>query len=107
AGLAAHEAMLLRRDAPHNACKESITALGATLSRITGPVLTLLLGRPELGRGPRRLAALPDAEVAPLPPLRGADASRLLSAFLGGGRLPRSDEDQLLTTAQGDRKSVV
>lgn len=101
-GLAAHEPLLLIVDDLHNATNESITALGATLSRITGPVLTLLLGRPELVRGPRRLAALPDAEVAPLPPLRGADASRLLSAFLGGGRLPRSDEDQLLTTAQGN-----
>src|SRR5439155_17014886 len=42
------------------------------------------------------------AEVHTLPPLRGADAARLLSAYLGGGRLPQPDEDRLLATAQGN-----
>lgn len=100
--LASREPLLIIVDDLHNATDESIHALGSTLAKITGPVLALLLGRPELVRRPRRLAPLPDAEVAALPPLRGADASRLLSSFLGGGRLPKQDEDQLLTTAQGN-----
>ena len=68
----------------------------------TGPVLVLLLGRPELVRTAGALTRLADAEVHPLPPLRGADAARLLTAYLGGGKLPQADADRLLATAQGN-----
>ena len=46
-----------------------------------------------------RLAA---AEVVALPPLRGADAARLLTSYLQGGRLPAPDTERLLATAQGN-----
>jgi tetratricopeptide (TPR) repeat protein len=77
-------------------------ALGVTLSRLTGPILVLLLGRPELVRTAGALTRLADAEVYSLPPLRGADAARLLGSYLGGGRLPQADGDNLLATAQGN-----
>ena len=86
----------------HDASPETVNALGAALSRLTGPVLVVLLGRPELVRAVGALTRLADAEVHALPPLRGAEAARLLSSFLGGGRLPASDTDQLLATAQGN-----
>ena len=35
-------------------------------------------------------------------PLRGAEMSRLLGAYLGGGRLPTPDSDRLLATALGN-----
>ncbi|GAB3855920.1 hypothetical protein GCM10029963_51430 [Micromonospora andamanensis] len=86
----------------HDATAETIGALEVTLSRLTGPVLVLLLGRPELVRAAGTLARVSDAEVQPLPPLRGADAARLLTSYLGGGRLPQPDADRLLATAQGN-----
>jgi len=100
----------LTREAPlvvivddlHDATKETVEALGVTLSRLTGPVLVLLLGRPELVRTAGMLTRVADAEVLSLPPLRGADAARLLTSYLGGGRLRQADEDRLLATAQGN-----
>ncbi|GIJ21888.1 adenylyl cyclase [Micromonospora lutea] len=86
----------------HDATAETIGALEVTLSRLTGPVLVLLLGRPELVRAAGTLARVSEAEVQPLPPLRGADAARLLTSYLGGGRLPQADADRLLATAQGN-----
>ncbi len=86
----------------HDATAETIGALEITLSRLAGPVLVLLLGRPELVRTAGTLARVSDAEVQPLPPLRGADAARLLTSYLGGGRLPQADADRLLATAQGN-----
>ncbi|MGC5050403.1 adenylate/guanylate cyclase domain-containing protein [Micromonospora sp. DT48] len=86
----------------HDATAETIGALEVTLSRLSGPVLVLLLGRPELVRTAGTLARVADAEVQPLPPLRGADAARLLTSYLGGGRLPQADTDRLLATAQGN-----
>ncbi|MEV2241678.1 adenylate/guanylate cyclase domain-containing protein [Micromonospora sp. NPDC049891] len=86
----------------HDATAETIGALEVTLSRLSGPVLVLLLGRPELVRAAGTLARVSDAEVQPLPPLRGADAARLLTSYLGGGRLPQADADRLLATAQGN-----
>ncbi len=77
-------------------------ALGATLSRIEGAVLVVLLGRPEVVRTAGALTRLADAEVANLSALRGADAARLLTAYLGGGKLPTADGDRLLATAQGN-----
>ena len=68
----------------------------------TGPVVVLLLGRPELVRTAGALTRLADAEVHTLPPLRGADASRLLTSYLNGGKLPQPDTDRLLATAQGN-----
>ena len=65
-------------------------------------MLVLLLGRPELVRTAGALTRLADAEVHTLPPLRGADAARLLTSYLNGGKLPQPDTDRLLATAQGN-----
>ncbi|MCW3841102.1 AAA family ATPase [Micromonospora yasonensis] len=86
----------------HDATAETINALGLTLNRLSGPVLVLLLGRPELVRTAGALTRVADAEVHALPPLRGADASRLLTSYLGGGKLPPAEADRLLATAQGN-----
>nr|WP_234359432.1 adenylate/guanylate cyclase domain-containing protein [Plantactinospora sp. BC1] len=100
--LAAERPLAVIVDDLHDATPETTDALGVTLSRLTGPVLVLLLGRPELVRTAGALTRLADAEVHALPPLRGADAARLLTAYLGGGRLPQADVDRLLATAQGN-----
>ncbi|MGW4942324.1 adenylate/guanylate cyclase domain-containing protein [Actinoplanes sp. NPDC004185] len=86
----------------HDATAETIDALGAVLSRLEGPVVLLLLGRPELVRTAGALTRLADAEIHTLPPLRGADASRLLTSYLNGGKLAQADADRLLATAQGN-----
>ncbi|HEX7744196.1 MAG TPA: adenylate/guanylate cyclase domain-containing protein, partial [Micromonosporaceae bacterium] len=100
--LAAENPLLVVVDDLHNATPETIHALGVTLSRLAGPALVLLLGRPELVRTAGVLTRVADAEVHTLPPLRGADAARLLTSYLGGGRLPQADTDRLLATAQGN-----
>jgi class 3 adenylate cyclase/tetratricopeptide (TPR) repeat protein len=101
-GLARQAPLLVIVDDLHDATPETLEALGATLSRVAGPLLVLLLGRPELARTTGALTAIPDAEVTTLPALRGADAARLLGSYLGGGRLAQADEDRLLATAQGN-----
>ncbi|KAB1948188.1 AAA family ATPase [Micromonospora sp. ALFpr18c] len=101
-GLAAEAPLVIVVDDLHDATAETIRALGVTLSRLTGPVLVLLLGRPELVRTAGALTRVADAEVHSLPPLRGADAARLLTSYLGGGKLPQADADRLLATAQGN-----
>ncbi|MFI1192700.1 adenylate/guanylate cyclase domain-containing protein [Micromonospora sp. NPDC020750] len=100
--LAAEAPLVVIVDDLHDATAETIRALGLALSRITGPVLVLLLGRPELVRTAGALTRVADAEVHALPPLRGADAARLLTSYLGGGKLPQPDADRLLITAQGN-----
>ncbi|WP_229400861.1 adenylate/guanylate cyclase domain-containing protein [Micromonospora okii] len=100
--LAAEAPLVVIVDDLHDATAETIRALGVTLSRIAGPVLVLLLGRPELVRTAGALTRVADAEVHALPPLRGADAARLLTSYLGGGKLPQPDADRLLATAQGN-----
>ncbi|MEU1605388.1 adenylate/guanylate cyclase domain-containing protein [Micromonospora matsumotoense] len=100
--LAAEAPLVIVVDDLHDATGETIAALGATLSRLTGPVLVMLLGRPELVRTAGALTWIADAEVHALPPLRGADASRLLTSYLNGGKLPPADADRLLATAQGN-----
>ncbi|MEU6074923.1 adenylate/guanylate cyclase domain-containing protein [Micromonospora sp. NPDC047074] len=101
-GLAGEAPLVIVVDDLHDATAETIQALGVTLSRLTGPVLVLLLGRPELVRTAGALTRVADAEVHALPPLRGADAARLLTSYLSGGRLPQADADRLLATAQGN-----
>ncbi len=101
-GLAAEAPLLVVVDDLHDANPETVEALGATLSRLSGPVLVLLFGRPELVRTAGVLTRISDAEVTSLPALRGADAARLLGAYLGDGRLAKLDEDRLLATAQGN-----
>ncbi|SNT64928.1 Predicted ATPase [Asanoa hainanensis] len=101
-GLAAETPLLIVVDDLHDATPETVEALGVMLSRLTGPVLVLLLGRPELVRTAGALTRLADAEVVNLPPLRGNDAARLLSSYLSGGKLPQPDNDGLLATAQGN-----
>ncbi|MGC4876937.1 adenylate/guanylate cyclase domain-containing protein [Micromonospora sp. DT43] len=101
-GLASEAPLVIVVDDLHDATPETISALGLTLSRLTGPVLVLLLGRPELVRTAGALTRVADAEVHSLPPLRGADAARLLTSYLGGGKLPPADADRLLATAQGN-----
>lgn len=100
--LAAEAPLLVVVDDLHDATSETMDALGVTLSRLTGPVLVLLLGRPELVRTAGALTRVADAEVYSLPPLRGADSARLLTSYLGGGKLPQVDADRLLATAQGN-----
>ena len=102
AGLAGEVPLLMIVDDLHDATPETVEALGVTLSHLSGPVLVLLLGRPELVRTAGALTRLADAEVYPLPPLRGADAGRLLTSYMRGGRLPQADTDRLLSTAQGN-----
>ncbi|WP_433612950.1 adenylate/guanylate cyclase domain-containing protein [Dactylosporangium sp. CA-139114] len=101
-GLAAETPLVVIVDDLHDATAETLDALGATIERLEGPVLIVLLGRPELVRSAGVLTRMADAEVVPIPPLRGADAARLLTAYLGGGRLAPADEDRLLATAQGN-----
>ncbi len=101
-GLAREAPVLLMVDDLHDATPETVDALGSTLSRLSGPVLVLLFGRPELVRTAGVLTRIADAEVTALPALRGADAARLLGAYLGGGRLSQQQEDQLLATVQGN-----
>ncbi|WP_200210191.1 adenylate/guanylate cyclase domain-containing protein [Micromonospora coerulea] len=100
--LAVEAPLVIVVDDLHDATAETINALGVTLSRLTGPVLVLLLGRPELVRTAGALTRVADAEVHALPPLRGADAARLLTTYLNGGKLPQPDADRLLATAQGN-----
>ncbi len=100
----------LAQDAPvvvivddlQDASPATVDALGAMLNRLVGPVLVVLLGRPELVRSAGALTRLADAEVHPIAPLRGAEMVRLLAAYLSGGRLPGPDTDRLLATAQGN-----
>ncbi|GAB3149444.1 hypothetical protein GCM10027290_35700 [Micromonospora sonneratiae] len=101
-GLAAETPLMIIVDDLHDATPDTIDALGVMLSRLAGPVLVLLLGRPELVRTAGALTRVSDAEVHALPPLRGADAARLLTTYLSGGRLPKADSDRLLATAQGN-----
>ncbi|MFF5174126.1 adenylate/guanylate cyclase domain-containing protein [Micromonospora sp. NPDC000089] len=100
--LAEEAPLVIVVDDLHDATAETIKALALTLNRLAGPVLVLLLGRPELVRTAGALTRVADAEVHALPPLRGADASRLLTGYLNGGRLPQADADRLLATAQGN-----
>jgi len=101
-GLAAEDPVLLVVDDLHSATAETVDAFGVLASHVAGPVLVLLLGRPELVRTAGVLTRLPDAEPLPLPPLSGAAASRLLRSYLGGGRLVGAEENRLLATAQGN-----
>jgi class 3 adenylate cyclase/tetratricopeptide (TPR) repeat protein len=100
--LAQEAPLLVIVDDLHDATGETIDALGSTLSKLDGPAVVLLLGRPELVRTAGALTRLADAEVYTLPPLRGADAARLLTSYLSGGKLPQVDADRLLATAQGN-----
>ncbi|WP_218126549.1 adenylate/guanylate cyclase domain-containing protein [Glycomyces sambucus] len=100
--MSTHGPLVLIIDDLHTASKDGIDALGVALAKIHGPVLVLLYGRPELTRSSGVLTRISEAEVHPLPPLAGADAARLLREFLGGGRLPKPDEDRLLGFAQGN-----
>jgi class 3 adenylate cyclase/tetratricopeptide (TPR) repeat protein len=100
--LAQEEPLMVIVDDLHDATSETIDALGGVLAHLEGPVVVLLLGRPELVRTAGALTRLADAEVHTLPPLRGADAARLLTSYLSGGKLPQADADRLLATAQGN-----
>jgi class 3 adenylate cyclase/tetratricopeptide (TPR) repeat protein len=100
--LAQEAPLMVIVDDLHDATAETIDALGGVLAHLDGPVVVLLLGRPELVRTAGALTRLADAEVHTLPPLRGADAARLLTSYLGGGKLPPVDSDRLLATAQGN-----
>ncbi|MFL6074237.1 MAG: AAA family ATPase [Mycobacteriales bacterium] len=99
-GLANENPLLVVVDDTHWAGPTLRTALGDLTRRLTGPVLTLMLGRPEVVRT-GTLAQLNQAEVLNLPPLSGAAASRLLRAYLGG-ELSARDEAELLGRAQGN-----
>jgi hypothetical protein len=56
------------------------------LNRLVGPVLVVLLGRPELVRSAGALTRLADAEVHTLAPLRGAEMARCSApTWVAGG----------------------
>ncbi|MGH3662867.1 MAG: adenylate/guanylate cyclase domain-containing protein [Micromonosporaceae bacterium] len=100
-GLARESPLVVIVDDLHDATAEALDALSIAIAGISGRVLVLLQGRPELVRV-KALSRLAGAEVHSLPPLRGADAARLLKVYLGGGRLEPADENRLLATAQGN-----
>ncbi|MEV6630035.1 adenylate/guanylate cyclase domain-containing protein [Actinoplanes sp. NPDC051470] len=100
--LATEAPLVVIVDDLHDATATTVDALGMTLARLDGPVVVLLLGRPELVRTAGALTRLSEAEVHTLPSLRGADAARLLTSYLNGGKLPQPDADRLLATAQGN-----
>jgi class 3 adenylate cyclase/tetratricopeptide (TPR) repeat protein len=100
--LAAQTPLVVVVDDLHDASPQTVDALGSTLNRLVGPVLVILLGRPEMVRTAGALTRLADAEVRALPALRGADTERLLLAYLNGGRLGREETGRLLATAQGN-----
>ena len=100
--LAAEEPLVVIVDDLHDATDTTLDAIGRTMSALEGPVVVLLLARPELVRASGVMTRLADAEVHNLPPLRGADASRLLTSYLSGGKLAQPDSDRLLATAQGN-----
>ncbi|HEU4348212.1 MAG TPA: adenylate/guanylate cyclase domain-containing protein, partial [Actinoplanes sp.] len=100
--LCAEAPLVVIVDDLHDATATTVDALGSTLSRLDGPVVVLLLGRPELVRTAGALTRLSEAEVHTLPPLRGSDAARLLTSYLNGGKLRQADTDRLLATAQGN-----
>src|SRR5262249_54048086 len=83
-GLAAETPLVVIVDDLHDATPATLDALAAPFERLGGSVLIVLLGRPELVRSAGVLTHIADAEVVPIPPLRGADAARLLTAYLGG-----------------------
>src|SRR5690606_5353746 len=58
-GLAGEAPVLVILDDLHAATDDTLTALGETVSRLSGPVLVLLLGRPELVRTTGALASFP------------------------------------------------
>ncbi|GLZ80399.1 hypothetical protein Afil01_52060 [Actinorhabdospora filicis] len=99
--LAAQSPLMLIVDDLHEATPDALDALGAAVARLQGPVLVLLLGRPELVRHAGVLTRISEAEAQTLPPLRGADAARLLGA-LCGGKLREDDEYRLLGAVQGN-----
>src|SRR5690606_4538682 len=96
-GLATESPLVVTVDDMHDATNEAIDALADMLALLTGPILMLLLGRPELVRKAGMLTRLSEAEAHTLAPLRGADAARLLSAYLSGVQLPAADEHKLLS----------
>jgi class 3 adenylate cyclase/tetratricopeptide (TPR) repeat protein len=100
--LAAEAPLVVIVDDLQNASPPTVDALGATLNHLVGPALVVLLARPEIVRAAGALTRLPDAEVHAVPPLRGAEAARLLSTYLGDGRLSATDTDRLLATSQGN-----
>ena len=99
--LSAQTPLLLIVDDLHEATPDALDALGAAVAGLSGPVLVLLLGRPELVRHAGVLTRVSEAEAQTLPPLRGADAARLLAA-LCGGKLREDDEYRLLGAVQGN-----
>src|SRR6266571_3073432 len=74
-GLAREAPVLLMVDDLHDATPETVDALGSTLSRLSGPVLVLLFGRPELVRTAGVLTRIADAEVTALPERDGRPAA--------------------------------
>jgi len=100
--LAAEDPVLVVVDDAHHAPPPALDALGTLVAHLAGPVVVLVLGRPELVRTGGFFARLPAAEPLPLPPLSGAATARLLRSYLGGGRLDRDDETRLLATVQGN-----
>ncbi|GAA4916723.1 AAA ATPase-like protein [Stackebrandtia albiflava] len=94
--------LMLIVDDLHAATPQALNLLSAAVARLSGPILVLILGRPDLVRTAGVLTRISEAEAYTLTPLRGADAARLLSAFCDNGQVDPEDESLLLATAQGN-----
>lgn len=100
--LARESPLMLIVDDLHAATPQALNLLSSAVARLTGPILILILGRPDLVRTAGVLTRISEAEAYTLTPLRGADAARLLSAFCDNGEVDSEDESLLLATAQGN-----
>jgi len=100
--LALESPLMLIVDDLHAATPQALNLLSSAVARLSGPILVLILGRPDLVRTAGVLTRISEAEAYTLTPLRGADAARLLSAFCDNGEVDSEDESLLLATAQGN-----
>ena len=102
--LAAGGPLLIVIDDLHYARPALRDALLDIAARITGPVLLVGAGRPEMFEpdGVGSYAGLPEPELIPVQSLDGAAAERLLRAYLGGTELEPPAREALLARAEGN-----
>ena len=100
--LACESPLMLIIDDLHSATPQALNLLSSAVAKLSGPILVLILGRPDLVRTAGVLTRISEAEAYTLTPLRGADAARLLSAFCDNGQVDPEDESLLLGAAQGN-----